>query len=49
MNNESRVGRKGLQEVVVDIQEIARESEGILEINAVMEKPDQPAFHERRH
>ncbi|MDR2185342.1 MAG: methyl-accepting chemotaxis protein [Treponema sp.] len=33
----SEVGRTGLQEVAVDIQEIARESEGLLEINAVME------------
>jgi methyl-accepting chemotaxis protein len=31
------VGRTGLQEVATDIQEIARESEGLLEINAVME------------
>jgi methyl-accepting chemotaxis protein len=33
----SDVGRSGLQEVAADIQEIARESEGLLEINAVME------------
>ena len=33
----SEVGRGGLQEVAADIQEIARESEGLLEINAVME------------
>jgi methyl-accepting chemotaxis protein len=33
----SEVGRMGLQEVAADIQEIARESEGLLEINAVME------------
>ncbi|MDR1506773.1 MAG: methyl-accepting chemotaxis protein [Treponema sp.] len=33
----SDVGRGGLQEVSTDIQEIARESEGLLEINAVME------------
>jgi len=33
----SEVGRAGLQDVVQDIQEIARESEGLLEINAVME------------
>jgi len=33
----SEVGRAGLQEVATDIQEIARESEGLLEINAVME------------
>ncbi|MDR1950087.1 MAG: methyl-accepting chemotaxis protein, partial [Spirochaetaceae bacterium] len=31
------VGRSGLQEVAADIQEIARESAGLLEINAVME------------
>jgi methyl-accepting chemotaxis protein len=35
--NASEVGRSGLQEVAADIQEIARESEGLLEINAVME------------
>jgi methyl-accepting chemotaxis protein len=34
--NASEVGRTGLQEVAMDIQEIARESEGLLEINAVM-------------
>jgi methyl-accepting chemotaxis protein len=33
----SEVGRSGLQEVATDIQEISRESEGLLEINAVME------------
>jgi methyl-accepting chemotaxis protein len=33
----SGIGRSGLQEVAGDIQEIARESEGLLEINAVME------------
>jgi methyl-accepting chemotaxis protein len=33
----SEVGRAGLQEVATDIQEIARESEGLLEINSVME------------
>jgi methyl-accepting chemotaxis protein len=33
----SEVGRSGLQEVSADIQEIARESEGLMEINAVME------------
>jgi methyl-accepting chemotaxis protein len=33
----SEVGREGLQEVSTDIQKIARESEGLLEINAVME------------
>jgi methyl-accepting chemotaxis protein len=33
----SEVGRTGLQTVSQDIQEIARESEGLLEINTVME------------
>ncbi|MDR2797225.1 MAG: methyl-accepting chemotaxis protein, partial [Treponema sp.] len=33
----SEVGKNGLQEVSADIQEIARESKGLLEINAVME------------
>ena len=33
----SDAGRKGLEEVTGDIQEIARESEGLLEINAVMD------------
>jgi methyl-accepting chemotaxis protein len=33
----SEEGRGGLQEVAEDIQEIARESEGLMEINAVME------------
>ena len=33
----SEVGRAGLQEVASDIQEISRESEGLLEINSVME------------
>jgi len=33
----SETGKTGLQEVAQDIQEIARESEGLLEINAVME------------
>ncbi|MDR0601139.1 MAG: methyl-accepting chemotaxis protein [Treponema sp.] len=33
----SEVGRSGLQEVATDIQEISRESAGLLEINAVME------------
>ena len=33
----SEVGRTGLQDVAADIQTIARESEGLLEINAVME------------
>ncbi|MDR2633647.1 MAG: methyl-accepting chemotaxis protein [Treponema sp.] len=33
----SEVGRSGLKEVVEDIKEIAQQSEGLLEINAVME------------
>jgi len=33
----SEVGKSGLQEVAGDIQEIARESEGLMEINLVME------------
>jgi methyl-accepting chemotaxis protein len=33
----SEVGRTGLEEVAADIQKIARESEGLLEINGVME------------
>jgi len=33
----SEVGRAGLQDVATDIQEIAHESEGLLEINSVME------------
>jgi methyl-accepting chemotaxis protein len=33
----SEAGRIGLQEVAADIQEIAKESEGLLEINAVMQ------------
>jgi methyl-accepting chemotaxis protein len=33
----SEEGRSGIQEVSADIQEIARESEGLLEINAVMQ------------
>jgi methyl-accepting chemotaxis protein len=37
LKDASEVGRNGLQEVSADIQEIARESEGLLEINAVME------------
>jgi methyl-accepting chemotaxis protein len=37
LTDASEVGRNGLQEVVADIQEIAKESEGLLEINAVME------------
>ena len=37
LTDSSEVGRTGLQEVATDIQEIARESEGLLEINSVME------------
>jgi len=37
LTDASEVGRAGLQEVSTDIQEIARESEGLMEINAVME------------
>ncbi|GHV70807.1 methyl-accepting chemotaxis protein [Spirochaetia bacterium] len=37
LSEAAEVGRSGLQEVSADIQEIARESEGLLEINAVME------------
>ncbi|GHV95787.1 methyl-accepting chemotaxis protein [Spirochaetia bacterium] len=37
LSEAAEVGRQGLQEVSTDIQEIARESEGLLEINAVME------------
>jgi methyl-accepting chemotaxis protein len=37
LTDASEVGRTGLQEVAADIQEIARESEGLLEINAVMQ------------
>ncbi|MDR2597478.1 MAG: methyl-accepting chemotaxis protein [Treponema sp.] len=37
LKESSEIGRNGLQEVATDIQEIARESEGLLEINAVME------------
>jgi len=33
----SEMGKTGLQEVVTDIQEIARESEGLLEINFLMQ------------
>jgi methyl-accepting chemotaxis protein len=33
----SDIGRAGLQDVASDIQEIARESEGLMEINSVME------------
>ena len=37
LSEASDVGRSGLQEVASDIQEIARESEGLMEINSVME------------
>ncbi|MCL2599973.1 MAG: methyl-accepting chemotaxis protein [Treponema sp.] len=37
LQDSSEAGRSSLQEVVQDIQEIARESEGLLEINAVMQ------------
>jgi methyl-accepting chemotaxis protein len=37
LTDSSEVGRAGLQDVATDIQEIARESEGLLEINSVME------------
>jgi methyl-accepting chemotaxis protein len=37
LTESSEVGRTGLQDVAADIQEIARESEGLLEINSVME------------
>jgi methyl-accepting chemotaxis protein len=37
LQDASEVGRSGLQEVATDIQEIARESEGLMEINSVME------------
>jgi len=37
LQNASEVGRSGLQEVSSDIQEIARESEGLLQINSVMQ------------
>jgi methyl-accepting chemotaxis protein len=37
LKDASEIGRIGMQEVVEDINEIARESEGLLEINAVME------------
>jgi len=36
LTDASEIGRGGLQEVSTDIQEIARESEGLLEINSVM-------------
>jgi methyl-accepting chemotaxis protein len=35
--NASEVGRTGLTEVATDIQEIAKESEGLLQINSVMQ------------
>jgi methyl-accepting chemotaxis protein len=38
LSSASEIGRSGLQEVATDIQEISRESEGLLEINSVMEK-----------
>jgi methyl-accepting chemotaxis protein len=37
LRDASEVGRAGLQEVSEDIQEIARESEGLMEINSVMQ------------
>ncbi|MCL2042993.1 MAG: methyl-accepting chemotaxis protein [Treponema sp.] len=37
LSEASDLGRTGLQNVAADIQEIARESEGLLEINSVME------------
>ena len=37
LQESSETGKSSLQEVASDIQEIARESEGLLEINAVME------------
>jgi len=37
LKDSSETGRNSLQEVAADIQEIARESEGLLEINLVME------------
>ena len=37
LKDSSEVGKAGLQDVAADIQEIARESEGLLEINSVME------------
>ncbi|MCL2185645.1 MAG: methyl-accepting chemotaxis protein [Treponema sp.] len=37
LQDASEVGRNSLQEVSADIQEIAKESEGLLEINSVME------------
>ena len=37
LQDASEIGRTGLQDVAQDIQEISRESEGLLEINSVME------------
>ena len=37
LQNSAEAGRGSLQEVAADIQEIARESEGLMEINSVME------------
>jgi len=37
LQESSETGRSSLQEVATDIQEIARESEGLMEINSVME------------
>jgi len=37
LKDASAVGRNGLQEVSEDIQEISRDSEGLMEINSVME------------
>ena len=37
LNDASEIGRGGLQEVSTDIKEISRESEGLLEINSVMQ------------
>ena len=37
LTDASEIGRTGLSDVAADIQEIARESEGLLEINSVME------------
>ena len=37
LTESSGIGRAGLQNVAADIQEIAKESEGLLEINSVME------------
>ena len=37
LKDASEIGRTGLQDVASDIQKIARESEGLLEINSVME------------